>query len=317
MSTGWVKLHRKILEHELWNDVTTFRLFTLLVMRASHQDGFKMNGVVLNKGQYIRSYSKLCEDLAYKEGRGLKKLSKSTIMRSIKKLVTNNIITVSETELGTLFTIVKYESYQEFSNDHETEPRTEEEPIAERRRNESGTKSELYQELKNLRIKDEEEEEKRASVENDLTPFQQIEEKYLSRKGGLMLSPKDSAAIERILKERIPLENILVWIDEVFDQYQPKHRADSIKSFAYLESAILDRWHAKQKPPNNVSVFKRKQQKHSNWRPEGVKKDAEYGGYLKGVGESKSSTSEETERLQEIARRKGLSGQVRDTHCDF
>lgn len=266
MSTGWVKLHRKILEHELWNDVTTFRLFTLLVMRASHQDGFKMNGVVLNKGQYIRSYSKLCEDLAYKEGRGLKKLSKSTIMRSIKKLVTNNIITVSETELGTLFTIVKYESYQEFSSDHETEPRTEEEPIAERRRNESGTKSELYQELKNLRIK--EEEEKRASVEHDLTPFQQIEEKYLSRKGGLMLTPKDSAAIERILKERIPLEDTLKWIDEVFDQYQPKHRADSIKSFAYLESAILDRWHAQQHQPhplkNNISEFKPKQHRQSN-----------------------------------------------------
>ncbi|CUB22367.1 hypothetical protein BN2127_JRS3_03030 [Bacillus safensis] len=266
MSTGWVKLHRKILEHELWNDVTTFRLFTLLVMRASHQDGFKMNGVVLNKGQYIRSYSKLCEDLAYKEGRGLKKLSKSTIMRSIKKLVTNNIITVSDTELGTLFTIVKYESYQEFSSDHETEPRTEEEPIAERRRNESGTKSELYQELKNLRIK--EEEEKRASVEHDLTPFQQIEEKYLSRKGGLMLTPKDSAAIERILKERIPLEDTLKWIDEVFDQYQPKHRADSIKSFAYLESAILDRWHAQQHQPhplkNNISEFKPKQHRQSN-----------------------------------------------------
>ncbi|MCK6164058.1 hypothetical protein KZX64_10725 [Bacillus pumilus] len=315
MSTGWVKLHRKILEHELWNDVTTFRLFTLLVMKASHQDGFKMNGVVLNKGQYIRSYSKLCEDLAYKEGRGLKKLSKSTIMRSIKKLVMNNIITVSETELGTLFTIVKYESYQEFSNDHETEPRTEEEPIAERRRNESGTKSELYQELKNLRIK--EEEEKRASVENDLTPFQQIEEKYLSRKGGLMLTPKDSVAIERILKERIPLEEILVWIDEVFDQYQPKHRADSIKSFAYLESAILDRWHAKQKPPNNVSEFKRKPQKHSNWTPKGVKKDAEYGGYLKGVGESQSTSSAEVERLEALAREKGLSGKIRDTHCDF
>ncbi|WP_321999391.1 hypothetical protein [Bacillus pumilus] len=268
MSTGWVKLHRKILEHELWNDVTTFRLFTLLVMRASHQDGFKINGVVLNKGQYIRSYSKLCEDLAYKEGRGLKKLSKSTIMRSIKKLVTNNIITVSETELGTLFTIVKYESYQEFSSNHETEPKTEEGPIAERRRNESGTKSELYQELKNLRIKEEEEEEKRASVENELTPFQQIEEKYLSRKGGLMLTPKDSAAIERILKERIPLEDILVWIDEVFDQYQPKHRADSIKSFVYLESAILDRWHAQQHQPqpikNNVSEFKPKQHRQSN-----------------------------------------------------
>ncbi|WP_144514940.1 hypothetical protein [Bacillus pumilus] len=259
MSTGWVKLHRKILEHELWNDVTTFRLFTLLVMRASHQDGFKMNGVVLNKGQYIRSYSKLCEDLAYKEGRGLKKLSKSTIMRSIKKLVTNNIITVSETELGTLFTIVKYESYQEFSSDHETEPRTEEEPIAERSRNESGTKSELYQELKNLSIKEFKEEEEKSPVGND-SPFQQIEDKYLSRKGGLMITPADAQAIERVIHEKIPLEDILVWIDEIFDQYRPRHRADGIKSFSYLEKGILDRWHAKQNPPSNISEFKPKRQ---------------------------------------------------------
>ncbi|BBP90988.1 hypothetical protein BsIDN1_46060 [Bacillus safensis] len=83
-----------------------------------------------------------------------------------------------------------------------------------------------------------------------------------------MLTPKDSAAIERILKERIPLEVILKWIDEVFDQYQPKHRADSIKSFVYLESAILDRWHAQQYQAqpliNNVSEFKPKQHRQSN-----------------------------------------------------
>ncbi|MEK5006564.1 DnaD domain protein [Bacillus sp. FSL K6-3312] len=69
---------------------------------------------------------------------------------------------------------------------------------------------------------------------------------------------------------------------------------------------------------NGVQNIKYVQRVLSNQRAqEGVKKDAEYGRYLKVVGESKSSTSEETERLQEIARRKGLSGQVRDTHCDF
>ncbi|QKJ39594.1 DnaD domain protein [Bacillus altitudinis] len=69
---------------------------------------------------------------------------------------------------------------------------------------------------------------------------------------------------------------------------------------------------------NGVQNIKYVQRVLSNqWAQEGVKKDAEYGRYLKVVGESKSSTSEETERLQEIARRKGLSGQVRDTHCDF
>lgn len=69
---------------------------------------------------------------------------------------------------------------------------------------------------------------------------------------------------------------------------------------------------------NGVQNIKYVQRVLSNQRAqEGVKKDAEYGRYLKVVGESKSGTSEETERLQEIARRKGLSGQVRDTHCDF
>lgn len=50
---------------------------------------------------------------------------------------------------------------------------------------------------------------------------------------------------------------------------------------------------------------------------EGVKKDAEYGRYLKVVGESKSTPSAEVERLETLAREKGLSGKIRDTHCDF
>ncbi|WP_144527268.1 hypothetical protein [Bacillus pumilus] len=259
MSTGWIKLHRKILEHELWNDVNTFRLFTFLVMRASHCDGYKINGVVLNKGQYVRSYSKLCEDLAYKEGRGLKNISKSTIIRSIKKLVSNGMVTISDTKHGTLFTVVKYESYQEVKGDKETEPRTIHGPFVDRSRTEAVPKSDPYQELKNLRIKEYKEEE-RAPVGND-SPFQQIEDKYLSRRGGgLMITPNDAQAIERIIQEQIPLEDVLVWIDEIFDQYRPRHRADGIKSFSYLEKGILDRWHAKNNQPSNISEFKPKRQ---------------------------------------------------------
>ncbi|BBP90989.1 hypothetical protein BsIDN1_46070 [Bacillus safensis] len=73
-------------------------------------------------------------------------------MRSIKKLVTNNIITVSETELGTLFTIVKYESYQEFSSNHENRTqngrRTYRRTKTERKRYEVGTISRI-KEFKN------------------------------------------------------------------------------------------------------------------------------------------------------------------------
>lgn len=69
---------------------------------------------------------------------------------------------------------------------------------------------------------------------------------------------------------------------------------------------------------NGVQNIKYVQRVLSNQRAqEGVKRDAEYGRYLKVVGESKSTPSAEVERLEALAREKGLSGKIRDTHCDF
>ncbi|MEJ9331149.1 hypothetical protein [Bacillus licheniformis] len=251
---GWIKLHRKIVDHEIWSDVTTFRLFTLLLLKASHQDGIKINGIELKKGQYIRSYSKLCDDLEFKEGRAFKKVSKSTILRSVKKLVKNGMITVSETDSGTLFTIVKYQLYQGFSHTDESFHETDNEPLTKRPQNDHGTIAEQKQELKNLRREEEEE---------NLSAFQQIENKFLLRKGSLFLSPMDSQSINRLLKDQIPLENILKWIDEIFDEYKPKHRADTIKSFAYCEKGILDRWAKLKQQQSNVKEFPNKKIKNS------------------------------------------------------
>ena len=116
---GWIKLHRKITEHEIWTDITTFRLFMLLLLKSTHQN-YEHKGLKLKPGQFIRSYSKLAEDLTYREGRGSKKVSKSTISNSIKKLVRNEMITVTETEVGTMFTIVNYQLYQRFDESEKT-----------------------------------------------------------------------------------------------------------------------------------------------------------------------------------------------------
>lgn len=109
---GWIKLHRKILVNGIWNDVPAFRLFTLLLLKAAHKDGVKVNGVELRQGQYLRSYRKLAEDLSYKEGRGVKKYSLRTINRCLQKLIDEGIVSVEETELGTLITVLNYASYQ-------------------------------------------------------------------------------------------------------------------------------------------------------------------------------------------------------------
>lgn len=145
---GWIKFHRKILENEIWRDITTFRLFTLLLLKASHRDGVKINGIELKRGQYIRSYSKLVEDLEYKEKRGYKRVSKSTILRSIKKLVSEGIVSINETDNGTLFTILKYQEYQWFDSDSEKLNETVNEPLSKRNRNDIETKT-IIKELKN------------------------------------------------------------------------------------------------------------------------------------------------------------------------
>jgi len=129
---GWIKIYRKILDSDIWHDVTTFRLFFYLLIKASHEDGVQVNGIELKRGQWLRSYRNLAKDLAYKEGRGLKEYSINTIHKAIGKLQKAGMVTVQETELGTLFTIVNYAKYQGLSdgenktvNGSENEERTQ------------------------------------------------------------------------------------------------------------------------------------------------------------------------------------------------
>lgn len=255
---GWIKLHRKITDHDIWNDVTTFRLFTLLLTKASHRDGLKVSGYTLNRGQYLRSYTKLMEDLSYKEGRGLKKVSKSTVSRSVNKLIENGMVTVHETELGTVFTVCKYHLYQGFDTNNDTERETVSGTNLEPSPNELGTNLEPYQELKNLR----EEEGMNSSEES---PFNLISNKFIQRRArGFDLSPIDEESIKRVLQDSIPVQQVLKWIDEIFDEYEPKHRLDYIKHFTYCEKGILVRKAKQEERKSKVKEFPRVSKTEAN-----------------------------------------------------
>src|SRR5699024_10383646 len=104
MDKGWIKLHRKLLDSDIWHDVSTFRLFIYLIIQANHQDGRKINGIELKRGQFIRSYRKLAEDLSYRYGNGFKRYSTKTIKKAIAKLNQTGRVSTEETEWGTLFT---------------------------------------------------------------------------------------------------------------------------------------------------------------------------------------------------------------------
>lgn len=118
---GWFKIHRIIFENGLWSNPADLRLFMWLVGHAVHsENGQRYGDVRVKRGQYLRSYRKLQEDLQYVENHQIKTPALASIKRSIERLVDSNRITILGTELGTLFTILNYEKYQATESKNET-----------------------------------------------------------------------------------------------------------------------------------------------------------------------------------------------------
>jgi hypothetical protein len=110
--SGWVKLTKQFTNDELWFNVTAFRLYIWILMKAAYADGIVLNGMKVKKGQYVRAFSKLGEDLMYIEGRSKKALAKSTVKRAVDKLVKKGLLMAEETPLGTLFTVVNPDDFR-------------------------------------------------------------------------------------------------------------------------------------------------------------------------------------------------------------
>ncbi|HFU4567786.1 TPA: hypothetical protein ACGPBO_005580 [Bacillus cereus] len=254
---GWIKLHRKLRGNPVFNNPNLLRLWLICLTEASHKSRQQMIGnqvVELEPGQFVTGRFDLFDMFNDGLTKSDKAKSERTVYRWLEKLEEMNFLSIKKTTKYSLVTINKWALYQQDDKliDHSSDHQMSNECPS------NDHQMSTNKNVKNLRIKEEEEE--RSPRGND-SPFQQIEDKYLSRRGGgLMITPNDAQAIERIIQEQIPIEDILVWIDEIFDHYRPRHRADGIKSFAYLEKGILDRWHAKNNPPNNISEFKPKRQ---------------------------------------------------------
>jgi len=254
---GWVKLNRDVLEVDLWKEIIQFRLYVLILTQATRQEGRIVHGVSLKRGQYLRAYSKLIEDLGYREGRGEKKYSKSTIKRSIDKLVLKKLITVEDTNMGTLFTLLNYEEIQangfvdffspSISGTITERYKNEDGTNSERYKNDDGTNEELYQE----REEKEEKVEKEIDLTDETMPtlpetkhekadrVAAITECFLQlRNRGGFLSSKDMIAIEKVASLHFSLATLLMWMKEVHSNFRKKSPQASINSMAYYETAI-------------------------------------------------------------------------------
>ena len=140
MNKGAFQTSREIFENPIWEDVPKFRIFFYIYGNAVFsEEGVQKGSVHIGRGQFLRSYRNLREDLQYIENRSIKKYSLSMISKKIEQLVKEKRLKVEDTEYGTLFTVVNYSIYQglsNYKNENENAERTDKEQNENRTRTE-------------------------------------------------------------------------------------------------------------------------------------------------------------------------------------
>lgn len=102
-NNGWIKLHRKILDWEWYDDANTFRVFIHLLLKANH-DPIKWHGIQIKKGQIAVGRKQLAKEL---------KLSEKNIRTALKHLISTNEVATKTTNLFSIITITNYDKYQQ------------------------------------------------------------------------------------------------------------------------------------------------------------------------------------------------------------
>jgi hypothetical protein len=105
--SGWIKIHRQILDWEWYSDNNSFRVFLHLLLKANHKQK-RYKGLELKIGTIITSR----DILAIETG-----LSVQQIRTSLDKLKSTNEITIKTSSQGTIIEVVNYAKYQIVTNE--------------------------------------------------------------------------------------------------------------------------------------------------------------------------------------------------------
>ena len=101
-TTGWIKIDRRILEWEWWDDRNTRDLFIYCLLRANHADK-QWHGITIERGTFITSIESLAE------GAGLTTRQTRT---ALEHLQLTGELTSETTNKWRVITICNYDKYQ-------------------------------------------------------------------------------------------------------------------------------------------------------------------------------------------------------------
>ena len=107
MENGWIKLHRKILKWEWYQDTNTKSLFIHLLLKANFEDKH-WKGIEIKRGQVLIGRKQISQEI---------NISEQSIRTSLMKLKSTNEITIKSTNKHSIITLNNYETYN-YINDN-------------------------------------------------------------------------------------------------------------------------------------------------------------------------------------------------------
>lgn len=111
MSESFIKIVRKLIEWEWYNDSKMVHLFIHLLLKANFKNN-SWRGIDVKRGQLVTGLNKLHEQTH---------ISKQSIRTCLKKLQLTHEITLAPTNQYSLITLVNYEKYQTFRDELNTQ----------------------------------------------------------------------------------------------------------------------------------------------------------------------------------------------------
>lgn len=163
---GWVKLHRKMINWEWYQDANTFKLFCHFLLIANVADK-QWKGITIKRGQFVRTLANLASETG---------LTIDEVRTAIKHLESTNEITRLKSGKNVVFSIVGFERYQEASHDctNEIPSQSQINPTLipqskEYIKNDKKEKKNIYGAYKHVRLKSSEREELAGSYGEEMT----------------------------------------------------------------------------------------------------------------------------------------------------
>ncbi|BCB04065.1 hypothetical protein [Bacillus sp. KH172YL63] len=226
-------------------------MYVLILLNSTYKGGVLVGGVVLGERQYVRSLRQLREDLWFYNENGVEEYSHSRIQRSIKRLEKCGWLKAEKYEHGYVFTLRPAKDFAcremgtavKDGGDESGGDQLDDEAGSGRSFcGEQDVEQEWMESANSQKTLENE-----GALENttsmngvkEIGKLQVLIDHFIYRRGrGLILSPMDYLALERISLNELSTDELIAFMDDQFDKQQSVNSRLTIHSPRYLEKAL-------------------------------------------------------------------------------